>query len=478
MEIIYQFGRISGLRLNVSKSQAVWLGSKTGSNETICDDLNILWTNDTFKVLGIVFTNNLKGMVDLNYKEKILSTKRLLGSWVQRDLTPIGKITILKSLALPKFIHLFSSLPNPSKAIISELDKIFFRFIWNNKPDKIKRSTIIGSYEKGGLNMVHIPSFISYIKIKWIKRIYNNPKGSWQKLLSYIFDIREDTEGVWGLNKHKLLELRKIISNEFWKDVISAIMLLKKDNLTTSEFLQEDIRNFCNISEYSFYTKWCLQGINCVNDLINQHGNFKQFEEIQNISGCNNFLKYYQIIEKIPMDWKKRIKEFKVNNSLLDVCEDDELLIKLISNKCIKFVYEILRNKVFQSPDTRIMKWKHELGNMNEEYNHYYLFPKKCSSDTSLIYFQYRILNRILSTNTFLFRLNISETNLCTFCAVEEETLTHLFYDCVHVRNLWNEIHQWLAELLKYFLMNRSFGPVLVLNQPVRKNFNWSDFFF
>jgi hypothetical protein len=41
---------------------------------------------------------------------------------------------------------------------IKEIESCFHRFIWKGKPDKIKRLTLIGDYEKGGLNMVDINS--------------------------------------------------------------------------------------------------------------------------------------------------------------------------------------------------------------------------------------------------------------------------------------------------------------------------------
>ena len=141
MEIINMFGSISGLYLNISKSKAIWLGSKAGSTDKICEDLNISWTNENFKPLGIKFTNNLNNMIEINYNEKLQSLRKLLGSWTKRDLTPIGKITIIKSLAIPKLIHLFSSLPNAGKSIINEFEKVFYKFIWSGKPDKIKRLT-------------------------------------------------------------------------------------------------------------------------------------------------------------------------------------------------------------------------------------------------------------------------------------------------------------------------------------------------
>ena len=46
-----------------------------------------------------------------------------------------------------------------------------FDFVWDGKPDKIKREILIQSYENGGLKMTDIDIFIKTIKCSWIKRV-------------------------------------------------------------------------------------------------------------------------------------------------------------------------------------------------------------------------------------------------------------------------------------------------------------------
>jgi hypothetical protein len=46
-----------------------------------------------------------------------------------RKLTLLGKITVIKILALPKLIHLLTSLPNLPQAKINDLNSLFYNFI-------------------------------------------------------------------------------------------------------------------------------------------------------------------------------------------------------------------------------------------------------------------------------------------------------------------------------------------------------------
>jgi hypothetical protein len=93
---------------------------------------------DKFKVLGLEFDVNLGDMIKTNFENKIVAIQNLLKDWERRNLTPIGRITVIKSLALSKLVHLFTSLPNPSKNIVDKLNKIFFNFLWRSPVAKVK----------------------------------------------------------------------------------------------------------------------------------------------------------------------------------------------------------------------------------------------------------------------------------------------------------------------------------------------------
>lgn len=88
-------------------------------------------------------------MIRLNYDKKILEIESLLKQWSKRNLTPIGRITVVKTLALPKLIHLFSSLPNPDSRFIQKLDTLFYSFVWQKPVGKVKRETLVKDYFEG-----------------------------------------------------------------------------------------------------------------------------------------------------------------------------------------------------------------------------------------------------------------------------------------------------------------------------------------
>ena len=61
LDIIKEFGVLSNLKINVQKTQAVWIGEKKKCKEELLPDCRLNWVfEDYFKYLGIYFA------VDLN----------------------------------------------------------------------------------------------------------------------------------------------------------------------------------------------------------------------------------------------------------------------------------------------------------------------------------------------------------------------------------------------------------------------------
>ena len=54
----------------------------------------------------------------------------------------MGEKNIVKTLGLSKLIY-SASLSSIPKGLVEKINKIIFNFIWDNKPAKIKRKTIL-----------------------------------------------------------------------------------------------------------------------------------------------------------------------------------------------------------------------------------------------------------------------------------------------------------------------------------------------
>ena len=128
------------LRINISKTSAVWFGSKHASNIKLCQDLGLTQWESEFKLLGILFDNNMCKM-ERNFQIKLDEIRKVLGAWFNRFLTPYGKITLIKTLALSKTIFL-TQVMTPSTEIIRAVETIQKDFLWNSALPKIKHGAL------------------------------------------------------------------------------------------------------------------------------------------------------------------------------------------------------------------------------------------------------------------------------------------------------------------------------------------------
>ena len=216
-------------------------------------------------------------------------------------------------------------LPNPTAEWIRELENIFFRFVWDRGRDKIKRSVMYGRYEDGGLRLPHIPTFIHSLKLIWIKKLLDPLDFSQWKIL--FLDMHESIYqgNIWNFNNKQLKWLAvEYFSNDFWYDVILSWSLCPDVTPTCAEnFLSTCLWYNPDIQvgrKPIYYKKMFEAGIEYVNDLIDQNGNFYEYDQFIRETGLItiNYLQYYGIISPIPDNWKKIIKDYgKKRNQIM-----------------------------------------------------------------------------------------------------------------------------------------------------------------
>ena len=88
--------------------------------------------------LGVHFTYDLDVSEKNFFFDKLGSLKKTLNLWSQRDLSIVGRINIIKTLALSKLVFICSVMNTPED-FSKEVNKITFDLMWNHKPAKIKR---------------------------------------------------------------------------------------------------------------------------------------------------------------------------------------------------------------------------------------------------------------------------------------------------------------------------------------------------
>ncbi len=102
------FHIISGLQVNLDKALAKGIGTLINSipDAKCC----IKWTTVPLTNLGVTISNNPVSINKYNFDPRIQIMTDTLDIWLSRNLSLNGKVTILKSLALPKIQYPASCL--------------------------------------------------------------------------------------------------------------------------------------------------------------------------------------------------------------------------------------------------------------------------------------------------------------------------------------------------------------------------------
>ena len=83
------------------------------------------------------------------------------------------------------------------------------------------------------------------------------------------------------------------------------------------------------------------------------------------------------------------------------------------------------------------------------------------SNDNNLVWFQLRILYRILGTNSYLNKIGITPSPICRKCNEATETLTHIFTECPSVKVFWGKIQNHVKENINFNLHLNNFDIML-----------------
>ena len=121
---------------------------------------------------------------------------------------------VIKTNLISQCVHLLSSLPR-SESFLKTLNTILYKFLWNGKPDKIRRSTTALSHMQGGLKMINIHHFDKALKISWIKKLITQPNSQWYRLMTIMYENISQFLNFGDQWCSKIAQ-----NNQFWLDVL------------------------------------------------------------------------------------------------------------------------------------------------------------------------------------------------------------------------------------------------------------------
>lgn len=150
MQSFEYFGRLSGYRVNMSKTQL--LKYNYIPSEEIKNKYQLAWQTEYFKYLGVIIPKDLTELLERNYLPIQKKIKEHIARWnLIPYLSLYSRIDSIKINILPKLLYLFQTLPiEINQKQFNEWDKILSRYIWQGKRPRIRFKTLQLNKGKGG----------------------------------------------------------------------------------------------------------------------------------------------------------------------------------------------------------------------------------------------------------------------------------------------------------------------------------------
>ena len=198
MKTFDNFSLFSGLRVNKNKWKIARIGVLKRVKLALCGMECVNLNNNVTKILEICYSYDKK-------------RQNFLKMWRMKNLLLLGNISIFKTLAFSKIIHLTLVTSVPST--VDLLCKIQIDVLLDKKNAKIKRATLCCDYADSGLKSIDIFSKIVRLQWFWVRRLFYNNFHQWKVKPLYLIQKYLCKK----FNFHSNLDLRKSRLGNFSK---------------------------------------------------------------------------------------------------------------------------------------------------------------------------------------------------------------------------------------------------------------------
>ena len=446
LKVIDKFSKISGLKLNHTKTELFWLGNQKFSK----DKINFITPKEYVNVLGITLGHNYEEVLKRNLEKKLGEIANTFNMWKQRNLSISGRICLAKVYGISK-INYISAAFQISEPYIKRLESILYSFIWKGKNDKVKRNTLIADYSQGGQRMLDIRTILMKYNIKFIQRYLGNTNSNWKRIFEYFLKSFGGPQFLLQCN-YDIKELHRKLPTFYlevfktWKTFLNNFY-----NLENNKYIWNN--ETIKINGRTVFNKDCLEsGMWYISDLFDQANSVIPFQTWEE-RGLDR--KYFLLWRALVQILRKRATDNILTQNYFSIVLNPRGKRKPITKIKPKTLYVyLLQSKVVTGPANK-EKFEAKFGNIDWQTS--WLIPINACEDHKLRELQYKILNRYLNTNYQLKKYGLKDTNACDLCNENPETICHLFWDCNMAKTLWLQFYEWWANTtnLKNYQINQ-----------------------
>ena len=238
--VINVYERGSGAKLNVSKTEAMWLGAWRSRAD---QPFGLTWVTK-MKILGVVFGQNAESD---NWRPKLKKLENHLNFWKSRSLSLVGKSLIVNTIGISKLLYLATILPVP-QWVISEVNNLIWPFLWGCRMETVSRQSCHQPFLKGGLGIINFKIKADALKLASVVSYCSNADSKSFYLIKYFFGAKlSPIRPEWRFLRDNSSPSAQLLT-PFYSNCLSVLSSLRKI------LSCQDWRNFAFTSKKCNYT--------------------------------------------------------------------------------------------------------------------------------------------------------------------------------------------------------------------------------
>ncbi|GKB24540.1 RNA-directed DNA polymerase, eukaryota, reverse transcriptase zinc-binding domain protein [Tanacetum coccineum] len=390
VNVLECFHRASGLKINMSKSKLMGIHVEDSLIKQAAVKLGCLTFRAPFTYLGLKVGGSMSRISEWN--DVVDKVKARLSKWKLKTLSIGGRLTLLKAV--------LGSIP-------------IFHMSTYRVPKMGSRVAFVTPKEKGGLSVASLYALNRGLMLKWLWRFYTYPNSIWARVVKAI----HGEDGCVGK------EL-KAGARSCWLNIVNEASILKEHGVNFFEFLKPKLGDG---DKFSFWDdKWCEVGILK-----------SRFPRIYALDTCKKVSVRCKLVNSNLESSLRRVVRGGVEQSQYDALTELISGINLLpqtdryawaldgtgefSVSSIRHLIDVTRSSTVSSR-TRWVKY----------------MPIK------LNVFAWKVKLNALPTRFNISRRGMDISSLsCPLCQQGVESSSHLFFNCILIRQLYSKIARW-----------------------------------
>lgn len=454
LQTVDEFGQFSGLKLNKEKTEGMWLGS---SRDKKSKPLGIRWPDEPLRMLGVYISYDSEICKQKNFKDKLLKMKSIINMWAGRNLTLIGRAQIIKTFIISQLLYVSSALDVPED-IIKEVDKLIFKFIWNNKKAKLRKSVLKRDIREGGLKIPDFKTMLQASRIKWVSRLFETSEKEWPPLLSKYL---EKSEIHLNTLLHSNFDIKSLYIKPgtlppFYLKLLEIWSVVGEHTHGKNTFLWYN-RNIVINKKSLYYKDYFEAGAWYIHDLYKEDGSLIPFNDWVNRGVSKSSMIRWMSLIRLT----RRLQNTTENPNREDITpcqplikiDDTHIPLSQCHINTSKIYTNLLKRQYYDEihiPRTDKYLDIPNIGNWTKAY----IRANKYPIDTKMKEFQFKFIHDILANRYWLKKWTIVDKDECQICKLDIDNIIHIYWECPTTKLFWSKFTEWYQSKLGHLELN------------------------